>query len=184
MLYDAEDRPHPAQLLEAWQIFRASSPRVACLQAPLEISNRDRNLVARMFGLEYSALFHGLLPFLSRHHLLLPLGGTSNHFRRNALESVGNWDPFNVTEDADLGMRLLRCGYRTQTLTRPTYEPAPDRWRTWVPQRTRWFKGWCLTARLTALEIEIKQLFGIDRRKNGCGSNTIATFDAATPYFA
>lgn len=145
VLYDAEDRPHPAQLLEAWQTFRASPTEVACLQAPLDISNRGQGLIARMFGLEYSALFHGLLPFLSRSRLLIPLGGTSNHFRRTALEAVGGWDPFNVTEDADLGIRLLRFGYRTGTITRPTYEQAPNRWETWLPQRTRWFKGWCQT---------------------------------------
>ena len=80
-LFDAEDRPHPAQLLEAWQTFRDLPPSVACLQAPLDISNKSRSLVARMFGIEYSALFHGLLPFLSRWRLLIPLGGTSNHFR-------------------------------------------------------------------------------------------------------
>ena len=80
-LFDAEDRPHPAQLLEAWQTFRESPPEVACLQAPLDISNKSRSLVSRMFGIEYSALFHGLLPFLSRWRLLIPLGGTSNHFR-------------------------------------------------------------------------------------------------------
>jgi cellulose synthase/poly-beta-1,6-N-acetylglucosamine synthase-like glycosyltransferase len=145
VLYDAEDRPHPAQLIEAWQTFRAGPPELACLQAPLEIRNGGGSLMTRMFGLEYSALFNGLLPFLSGSRLLIPLGGTSNHFRRSALEEVGAWDPFNVTEDADLGLRLLRFGYRTRTITRPTYEAAPDRWGIWVRQRTRWFKGWCQT---------------------------------------
>jgi len=145
VLYDAEDRPHPSQLLEAWQTFRKSSPQLACLQAPLEISNSDHNLITRMFGVEYSALFNGMLPFLSRLGLPLPLGGTSNHFRRSVLEDVGAWDPYNVTEDADLGARLARFGYLTATITRPTFEPAPDRWDVWVPQRARWFKGWCQT---------------------------------------
>lgn len=145
VLYDAEDRPHPSQLLEAWQTFRKGSPQLACLQAPLEISNREHNLITRLFGVEYSALFNGLLPFLSKSGLPLPLGGTSNHFRRNVLEEVGGWDPYNVTEDADLGVRLARFGYRTGTITRPTFEPAPDSWSIWVPQRARWFKGWCQT---------------------------------------
>lgn len=145
VLYDAEDRPHPAQLIEAWQTFRSGPAELACLQAPLDISNRGRNLIARMFGLEYSALFHGLLPFLARSRLLIPLGGTSNHFRRKALEQVGGWDPCNVTEDADLGVRLSRFGYRTGRITRPTYEQAPDRWSIWLRQRTRWFKGWVQT---------------------------------------
>jgi cellulose synthase/poly-beta-1,6-N-acetylglucosamine synthase-like glycosyltransferase len=144
-LYDAEDRPDPMQLAEAWQRFRQSGPDLAVLQAPLEISNRSDGAIARMFAFEYAALFRGLLPWLSRRRLMLPLGGTSNHFRRAALDAVGGWDPFNVTEDADLGMRLSRFGYRAGTLSRPTYEPAPNRLGVWVPQRTRWFKGWAQT---------------------------------------
>jgi len=143
VLYDAEDRPHPRQLIEAWQRFQEAGPDVACLQAPLEITNGDRSWIARSFAFEYAALFRGLLPWLSKRRLLLPLGGTSNHFRRSALEEVGRWDPFNVTEDADLGARLLRFGYRTETISLPTLEEAPERARIWIPQRTRWFKGWC-----------------------------------------
>lgn len=142
VLYDAEDWPDPMQLAEAWAKFQACGPEVAVLQAPLEISNAPESKVARMFAFEYRALFHGLLPFLARHRFLLPLGGTSNHFRREALEAVGGWDPFNVTEDADLGLRLARFGYRSDVLTLPTYEKAPRTVRVWVPQRTRWFKGW------------------------------------------
>lgn len=144
-LYDAEDIPHPMQLVEAWQRFRTSGPDLAVVQAPLEISNGDESMIARMFAFEYAGLFRGLLPWLSRRRLLLPLGGTSNHFRRAALEEVGGWDPFNVTEDADLGVRLARFGYRAETISCPTYEPAPTRFGVWLPQRTRWFKGWSQT---------------------------------------
>ena len=141
-LYDAEDHPHPKQVLRAWQKFRDSSPEVACIQAPLEIANRGSGIVARMFAFEYAGLFRGMLPWLSANRMLVPLGGTSNHFRRAVLEEVGGWDPYNVTEDADLGMRLTRFGYRTETIACPTYETGPDNFATWVPQRTRWFKGW------------------------------------------
>jgi cellulose synthase/poly-beta-1,6-N-acetylglucosamine synthase-like glycosyltransferase len=144
-LYDAEDRPDPMQLAEAWQRFRQSGPDLAVLQAPLEISNRSDGAIARMFAFEYAALFRGLLPWLSRRRLMLPLGGTSNHFRRAALDAVGGWDPYNVTEDADLGIRLARFGYHAATISRPTFEPAPTRLGVWMPQRTRWFKGWAQT---------------------------------------
>ena len=144
-LYDAEDWPEPMQLAEAWDRFRACGPEVAVLQAPLEISNGSESVVARMFAFEYRALFRGLLPFLARRRLILPLGGTSNHFRRSALDEVGGWDPYNVTEDADLGLRLARFGYRAETLSSPTFEKAPRKLGIWVPQRTRWFKGWAQT---------------------------------------
>jgi len=145
VLYDAEDRPHPWQLIEAWQRFERHGEELACLQAPLHITNGRRSAIAAMFGFEYAALFRGLLPYLSRKALLLPLGGTSNHFRRTALDKIGGWDPFNVTEDADLGVRLARFGYRTETINFPTYEAGPETLDVWLKQRTRWFKGWIQT---------------------------------------
>ncbi|WP_292898904.1 glycosyltransferase family 2 protein [Nitratireductor sp.] len=144
-LYDAEDRPHPFQLVEAWHAFRNADERLACVQAPLSISNRRESWVSAMFALEYAALFRAVLPWLARRGLMMPLGGTSNHFRRSALEDAGGWDPYNVTEDADLGARLCRFGYRTDVICNATQEDAPTDIRTWLPQRTRWFKGWVQT---------------------------------------
>ncbi|HVZ12955.1 MAG TPA: glycosyltransferase, partial [Bauldia sp.] len=141
-VYDAEDRPQPRQLREAHAIFAASSPDVACVQASLAIDNGARGWLPLMFTIEYAALFDGLLPLLAAARMPLPLGGTSNHFRRVALEAVGGWDPFNVTEDADLGLRLARFGYRAVTADLATHEDAPVGFRAWFNQRTRWYKGW------------------------------------------
>ena len=145
VVYDAEDRPHPFQLREAYQTFRRGPKALACLQAALQINNGARSFLSRGFAIEYAALFRGLLPWLAKRELPLPLGGTSNHFRADALRAVGAWDPFNVTEDADLGFRLYRHGYRIGTVARPTVEAAPTRWRVWRNQRTRWLKGWAQT---------------------------------------
>ncbi|MEO3386359.1 glycosyltransferase family 2 protein [Mesorhizobium sp. CAU 1741] len=144
-LYDAEDMPHPQQLLEAWHRFRADGDDLACLQAPLVATNPATSALSRMFAFEYAGLFRGILPWLAKHDLVLPLGGTSNHFRRSALDAVGGWDPHNVTEDADLGLRLKRFGYRVGVIGLPTFEEAPEDFATWRPQRTRWFKGWLQT---------------------------------------
>ncbi|MFD2236160.1 glycosyltransferase family 2 protein [Aureimonas populi] len=145
VLYDAEDRPDPDQLLEAWYVFCASPPELACLQAPLVIRNGADGWFARLFALEYAVLFRATHPYLARRGLPIPLGGTSNHFRRQALEAVGAWDSHNVAEDADLGIRLSRRGFHTGTIHAPTSEIAPLRWRDWRNQRTRWIKGWCQT---------------------------------------
>src|SRR5690606_21093905 len=96
-LYDAEDMPHPQQLLEAWHRFRTGDDDLACLQAPLVATNPNGSKLSRMFAFEYAGLFRGILPWLAKHDLVLPLGGTSNHFRRSALDAVGGWDPHNVT---------------------------------------------------------------------------------------
>ena len=98
-LYDAEDLPDRHQLIEAWQRFEQGGENLACVQAPLVVANLRKGMVARMFGFEYSGLFRGILPWLSRMKLMFPLGGTSNHFRRSALVAAGGWDPYNVTED-------------------------------------------------------------------------------------
>jgi cellulose synthase/poly-beta-1,6-N-acetylglucosamine synthase-like glycosyltransferase len=144
-LYDAEDIPDPGQLREAWQKFKTVPGEVVCLQAPLDIDNADHGWLQQMFAFEYAALFRGLLPFLAANRMLIPLGGTSNHFKREALELVGGWDPFNVTEDADLGARLARHGLRSEVLSRPTIEDAPASLSIWLGQRSRWFKGWIQT---------------------------------------
>lgn len=142
VVYDAEDRPHPQQLREAYTTFRNEPDEMACLQAPLIISNASSSWLSACFALEYSGLFRCMLPALAAHGLPLPLGGTSNHFRTAVLRRAGAWDPYNVTEDADLGLRLHRLGYRCGVIRRQTLEDAPTSLSVWLNQRTRWYKGW------------------------------------------
>ncbi len=145
VVYDAEDRPHPEQLQEAWWHFTKGGENLGCLQAPLIIANTHAGWLTRLFAFEYAAHFRGVLPWLAHNQLVLPLGGSSNHFRRNCLEAVGGWDPFNVTEDAELGTRLARCGFQVDMLSTPTIEDAPVRAGVWLRQRTRRLKGWMQT---------------------------------------
>ncbi len=144
-VFDAEDHPDPDQLRLAALAFVRGGPRLACVQARLAVSNPDNSFLSRQFTLEYAALFGGLLPALVYLGLPIPLGGTSNHFRRDVLLKCGGWDPFNVTEDADLGIRLARLGYEVSIIDTETMEEAPVRWRVWLGQRTRWIKGWMQT---------------------------------------
>ena len=144
-IYDAEDIPEPDQLLKAAYRFAAAPPELACLQAQLTFYNPNENWLTRQFTAEYATLFAVLLPVLANHRLPLPLGGTSNHFRADVLRSVGAWDPFNVTEDADLGLRLARFGYSTSVLDSLTYEEANTRFLNWMRQRARWLKGFLMT---------------------------------------
>jgi cellulose synthase/poly-beta-1,6-N-acetylglucosamine synthase-like glycosyltransferase len=143
-IYDAEDRPDPLQLRRAVVAFRRQ-PSVACLQAKLAYHNADQNIITRWFTIEYAMWFNQLLPGLVAQGAPLPLGGTSNHFRREVLEEVGGWDAYNVTEDADLGIRLHRRGYRSQVLDSVTQEEANSDFVNWVKQRSRWYKGYLQT---------------------------------------
>ncbi|MDI1327521.1 MAG: glycosyltransferase family 2 protein [Brevundimonas sp.] len=149
-VYDAEDDPDPLQLREAAARFVADpTGRLACLQAPLRI-RRSRTpdaspFLDRQFAAEYASLFETALPGIARLGLPFPLGGTSNHFRTDVLSAVEGWDSWNVTEDADLGFRLWRRGWRLGVLSRPTWETPPGGLDNWLPQRTRWLKGYMQT---------------------------------------
>ena len=143
-IYDAEDRPHPDQLLTAITAFNAQ-PDWAALQAPLDYFNAKQNWLTQQFSLEYAALFHVWIPWLMRLGLPFPLGGTSNHMRREALEAIDGWDAHNVTEDADLSFRLASQGYKIGYITPPTQEEAVARLPDWHFQRARWIKGYMQT---------------------------------------
>ncbi|MCH9807622.1 MAG: glycosyltransferase [Alphaproteobacteria bacterium] len=145
VVYDAEDLPEPDQLKRAIEVFKAGPPQIGCVQARLDLYNSDRNFFTRQFTIEYNALFDAILPALERLGLPIPLGGTSNHFPREVLDRVGGWDAYNVTEDADLGIRLARLGYSVKTLQSTTWEEAPESFAVWKGQRTRWLKGWMQT---------------------------------------
>jgi cellulose synthase/poly-beta-1,6-N-acetylglucosamine synthase-like glycosyltransferase len=144
-IYDAEDQPDPDQLRRALAEFATRGPQLACLQSRLCVRNARDGWLARQFAVEYSGHFNVIIPGLDRLGQPLLLGGTSNHFRMEALRRIGGWDPFNVTEDADIGVRLARHGYRAATLDSETREEAPTTLGNWMRQRTRWLRGWIQT---------------------------------------
>ncbi len=145
VIYDAEDRPDPDQLKRAIAAFRKGGSELVCVQAALNYFNSEENVLTRMFTLEYSFWFDYMLPGLSALRLPVPLGGTSNHFRTDELRVLGGWDPFNVTEDADLGIRAAALGKRVGTINSTTLEEANNAYGNFVRQRSRWIKGYLQT---------------------------------------
>ncbi len=145
VIFDAEDRPEPDQLRKALHAFDRLGPDTVCLQARLNYYNRDRNLLTRLFTAEYSCWFDLCLPALFRLGAPIPLGGTSNHFRTAALQAARGWDPFNVAEDCDLGIRFYIEGRQVACLDSTTWEEAVSRPGPWIRQRSRWIKGYIQT---------------------------------------
>ncbi len=144
-IWDAEDAPDPDQLHVVARGFAGVGPRVACLQGALDFYNARTNWLSRCFTLEYGTWFRGFLPGLQGLGLPIPLGGTTLFFRRAAIEGLGGWDAHNVTEDADLGIRLYRAGFRTEIVATTTREEANCRLVPWIRQRSRWLKGYAIT---------------------------------------
>ena len=146
VIYDAEDKPDPLQLKKAYYAFTKKVPStVVCLQSKLNYYNKDQNLLTRLFTAEYSLWFDLVLPGLQLLNTNIPLGGTSNHFKTRVLRYLDGWDPFNVTEDCDLGVRLFRAGFSTAIIDSTTYEEANSRVKNWLKQRSRWIKGYLQT---------------------------------------
>lgn len=144
-VWDAEDAPEPGQIHKVVRHFAAAAPDVACLQGILDFYNPGHNWLTRCFTVEYAAWFRAMLPGLARLGLVVPLGGTTLFFRREILERLGGWDAHNVTEDADLGLRLARAGYRTELIDTVTAEEPNARVWPWIRQRSRWIKGYAMT---------------------------------------
>ncbi|MGY2700472.1 glycosyltransferase [Nocardioides sp. HB32] len=145
VIFDAEDRPDPDQLKKAVIAFGRVADNVVCVQAKLNHFNQDQNLLTAWFANEYSMHFELILPAMGAAESPIPLGGTSNHFVTSKLRELGAWDPFNVTEDADLGIRLHREGYRTAMIDSTTLEEANSQVPNWIRQRSRWNKGYIQT---------------------------------------
>ncbi|MBN9348950.1 MAG: glycosyltransferase, partial [Devosia sp.] len=156
VIFDAEDRPEADQLREAVRAFRANDftrehlDRTAkplhVVQAGLSYFNADYNVLTRMFANEYAFWFDGMLPGLDELGIPIPLGGTSNHFRIEPLRELDGWDPYNVTEDADLGIRVATHGGKVGVIHSTTWEEACADAGAWIRQRTRWIKGYMVTA--------------------------------------
>jgi cellulose synthase/poly-beta-1,6-N-acetylglucosamine synthase-like glycosyltransferase len=187
VIYDAEDRPDPDQLKKAVAAFRAGGDDLVCVQAALNYFNATENVLTRMFTLEYSFWFDYMLPGLEALRLPIPLGGTSNHFRVDGLRRLGGWDPFNVTEDADLGIRASAMGMRVGVIDSTTFEEANTSVPNWIRQRSRWIKGYLQTTlvhlrrpvhlvRVAGVRQAVSFLFLV--------AGTPATFLAVPPMYA
>lgn len=145
VVFDAEDKPEPDQLKKAYLGFQKSSQNVVCLQAKLNYYNPHQNLLTRLFTAEYSLWFDVVLTGLQSINTAIPLGGTSNHFKTSVLKDLKGWDPFNVTEDCDLGIRLFKKGFKTAIIDSTTWEEANSDIKNWLRQRSRWIKGYLQT---------------------------------------
>jgi glycosyltransferase XagB len=187
VIYDAEDRPDPDQLKRAVIGFRRARRGTVCLQAALNYFNADENVLTRMFTLEYSFWFDYMLPGLEHRRMPIPLGGTSNHFVTSALRQLGGWDPFNVTEDADLGIRVAARGYHVGVIDSTTFEEANRAYGNWIRQRSRWIKGYMQTTLVhTRHPMRLVQQAGLGQAL-GFGmliGGTAASFLAVIPLYA
>lgn len=164
VVYDAEDQPSPNQLKLVTKLFSVLPKDYVCIQAALNYYNGNYNYLTKFFSLEYALLFNFLLRGLNFFKMPIPLGGSSNHFITDKLIELGGWDAFNVTEDADLGLRLYRRKYKCCLMENQTLEESPITIKSWIFQRSRWMKGHILTSILNFHRLKyfnVKEIIGI-----------------------
>jgi glycosyltransferase XagB len=178
-VYDVEDTPDVLQLRRAAVALSRFGPEVGCLQAKLSYNNAMQNIITKWFTIEYAMWFSYFLPGLSSLNSPIPLGGTSNHFRRSALRDLGAWDPYNVTEDCDLGIRLFREGYQIKVLESTTMEEANSDFVNWAKQRSRWYKGY-----LQTFFILLRSPVKLTREIGVTGVAHLSIFVGGTPILA
>lgn len=186
VIYDAEDTPDPDQLKKAVVAFRRGGDDMVCVQASLNYFNDSENALTRMFTLEYSYWFDYMLAGLDYGDLPIPLGGTSNHFRTSALIELGGWDPYNVTEDADLGIRASALGYRIGVINSTTMEEANTSIPNFIRQRSRWIKGYMQTTLVHARQpLALIRQIGVRRFLSFVLliAGTPATFLGVIPFY-
>lgn len=158
-VYDAESRPEPDQLRKAAaELQSAEQPTV--LQAIIDISNKNANWISRNFSGEYFEWYRGYLESLSALNMPFGLGGNSFFISREKLIECGAWDPFNVTEDADLAVRLAENGVKFKILNSTTRESCPEKPSEWINQRTRWNKGLFTTQLVHLHRFSLVKKFG------------------------
>ena len=178
-VYDVEDTPDILQLRRSAVALSRFGPEVGCLQAKLSYGNATQNIITRWFTIEYSMWFSFFLPGLASLDAPIPLGGTSNHFRRTALRALGGWDPYNVTEDCDLGIRMFREHYQIKVLESTTLEEANSDFVNWVKQRSRWYKGY-----LQTFLIHLRSPVTLIREIGSRGTLHLCAFVGGTPTLA
>jgi cellulose synthase/poly-beta-1,6-N-acetylglucosamine synthase-like glycosyltransferase len=178
-VYDVEDTPDILQLRRAAVALSRFGPEVGCLQAQLSYGNATQNIITKWFTVEYVMWFSFFLPGLASLGAPIPLGGTSNHFRRDALRALGGWDPYNVTEDCDLGIRMFREHYQIKVLESVTLEEANSDFVNWVKQRSRWYKGY-----LQTFLIHLRSPVRLMRQIGFKGVGHLGAFVGATPILA
>ncbi len=143
-ILDAESRPEKYQLLKAARVMETADGPV-CAQAVIKIENKNDNIITRWFAAEYIEWFYKHQRRLVQEGMPLGLAGNSFYLSTELLRSIGGWDMYNVTEDADLAVRLVERGVRFEHLNSVTFEPCPRTLDAWVKQRVRWNKGLMVT---------------------------------------
>jgi len=145
-IYDAEDIVDRDQLKKVYLVFKNAPDNVGCVHSKLNFYNKNQNWLTKIFTTEYTYWYELCMPWLIKDQYIVPFGGNSVHFKTEVIKKMGGWDPYNVTEDCEIGIRLYRKGYVAEYVNSITTEEAVLTTKAWIRQRSRWMKGYILTS--------------------------------------
>jgi glycosyltransferase XagB len=146
-IFDAEDEVHPDIVSIVNTVMVNEGVKV--VQAGVQLMNYKSNWYSTFNVLEYFFWFKSRLHYQARLGSI-PLGGNTVFFSRDLLNRIGGWDESNLTEDAEIGLRVSSMGERIRVIYDDRYvtkEETPPTLAQFIRQRTRWSQGFMQTLR-------------------------------------
>ena len=146
-IFDAEDEIHPDIFNVVNTVMLQDNVRV--VQAGVQLMNYDSSWYSVLNVLEYFFWFRSRLHYHAKMGMI-PLGGNTVFFAREVVDALGGWDEHNLTEDADMGIRISAMGEKVRVVYDDAYvtkEETPPTLNHFMRQRTRWSQGFIQTLR-------------------------------------
>jgi cellulose synthase/poly-beta-1,6-N-acetylglucosamine synthase-like glycosyltransferase len=144
-IFDAEDEVHPDIVSIVNSVMVNEGVNV--VQSGVQLMNYKSNWYSTFNVLEYFFWFRSRLHYQARFGSL-PLGGNTVFFSRELLNRINGWDESNLTEDAEIGLRVSSIGERIRVIYDDRYvtkEETPPTLAQFIKQRTRWSQGFMQT---------------------------------------
>ena len=148
-MLDVDFRPPADWLRKAIPVI-VSDPKAGFVQARCEFANYRKNWLTRVQGLILDA--HFMIEQRTRANLgwLFQFNGTGGIWRRAAIDSVGGWLDYSLTEDLDLTIRTALAGWHGRFISQPAIPgQMPEGMRDWRRQQRRWSNGFIQVAQRT-----------------------------------
>ncbi|HWC63920.1 MAG TPA: glycosyltransferase, partial [Rhizomicrobium sp.] len=136
---DSDYQVVPFWLRRAMPYF--ASPAIALVQGPQDYRDHGDNRFKAMAYQEYRGFFHIGMIERNEHNAIIQ-HGTMTLVSKAALEEVGGWAEWCITEDAELGLKLFEAGFEAAYIPQTMGAGLePDTLEAFMSQRYRWVYG-------------------------------------------
>ncbi len=89
-----------------------ANPKIGFVQAPQDYRDHERDPFSESMYHGYKYFFEVSMPVRNEHNAII-FCGTMGLIRKSALQEIGGWDEWCITEDAEASLRILKLGYES-----------------------------------------------------------------------